>query len=309
MYEAFFFLLNDPQQAFALWLRWLVVAPRDGRGAPQVSLWGMASHHDRPIAVERVTFPIAEWQPGTHEIRIADHALSLHGSVGMLPNLRWQLTWPDAGQPDLLYPSSWMYRAPWPKTKYTAPMPSLNVSGEVTIGDHRFLLREAPGFVGHLWGREMAERWAWVQCGTFADYPTARLEALSAQIKIGPLMSPPLSLVTLTIDDHTYAFHRLPQWRAATEWTTAGWRLETSDGRYRLHLECDAPRKSLIGVTYTAPDASRRYCYHSDLAHLMVELAERHGRTWQVRHRLEAHHSARFETVSRRPDPTLALYL
>lgn len=300
-YEVFFLLLNDVQQDLALWLRWVVVAPRDRRHSPTAAVWGIASRRGRPAIAVREEFPIGQW---------ADQLLTSVGTDGKIgESLHWQLSWLDHHTPEYLYPHTWMYRAPWPKTKYAAPMPALRISGEIGIGTDHYHLNAVPGYVGHLWGTQMAEAWAWLQCDTFADAPGARLEALSARVKVGPIITRPLTLATLHLDNQTYTFNRLRHWCAATEWSAAGWRMETVDQRYRLHVECDAPKSEVSGLTYLAPDSSRRYCYHTDFADVRVELAERRGGAWCVLHQFHARHSARFETVSRAPNPLLPLFV
>lgn len=302
-YEAYFLLLNDPQQKFALWLRWLVVSPKDPRHQPQITLWGMISRAgEAPVALREVVNTAWPIGPGAQPGETA-------GSLGS-GRLRWELKWNASRELVKLYPANWMYRGGWPKTKVTAPEPACQISGTVTLDDQTYQLSTAPGYVGHLWGTQMAEKWAWLQCGTFADHPEAQLEALSAQIKVGPLTTPPITLVRLAVDGQHYSFRSARRWLCQkTKWHPGGWNLEAREGSHRLELQCHAPNATAIGVTYTAPDWSRRYCYHNDFADLELKLSERVRGKWHARHTLTARQSARFESVGPSPDSNLPLWL
>ena len=68
--------------------------------------------------------------------------------------------------------------------------------------------------------------------------------------------------------------------------------------------EVDAPRGSLVGVTYHDPDGDRAYCYNSEVAsmHLTVWDRTSRGRSgWMLRDTLVADGNAHFEYAQRAP--------
>jgi hypothetical protein len=68
--------------------------------------------------------------------------------------------------------------------------------------------------------------------------------------------------------------------------------------------EVDAPRGSLVGVTYHDPDGDPAYCYNSEVASMRVNLWDRtsRGRSgWLLRDTLVADGNAHFEYAQRTP--------
>ena len=71
----------------------------------------------------------------------------------------------------------------------------------------------------------------------------------------------------------------------------SSWDFEARDGNRRIAVEVDAPRETLVGVTYSDPDGELAYCYNSEVASLRLpRLRSRPGR---------AHRLAPGETLAR----------
>jgi hypothetical protein len=68
--------------------------------------------------------------------------------------------------------------------------------------------------------------------------------------------------------------------------------------------EVDAPRGSLVGVTYHDPDGDLAYCYNSEVASMRLSLWDRPSRGrvgWVLRETLVADGTAHFEYAQRTP--------
>jgi hypothetical protein len=81
-------------------------------------------------------------------------------------------------------------------------------------------------------------------------------------------------------------------------------RFEARDGKRKVAGEVDAPRDSLVGVTYHDPDGDRAYCYNSEVASMRLKLWDRppRGRSgWLLRETLVADGTAHFEYAQRAP--------
>ena len=66
--------------------------------------------------------------------------------------------------------------------------------------------------------------------------------------------------------------------------------------------EVDAPRESLVGVTYHDPDGDNAYCYNSEAASMKLSVFDKAGRSgWQLREMLVAPGRTHFEYAQREP--------
>jgi hypothetical protein len=68
--------------------------------------------------------------------------------------------------------------------------------------------------------------------------------------------------------------------------------------------EVDAPRESLVGVTYHDPDGDLAYCYNSEVASMRLNVWDRSSRVrsdWVLRDTLVADGTAHFEYAQRTP--------
>ncbi len=99
--------------------------------------------------------------------------------------------------------------------------------------------------------------------------------------------------------------------------TTSGfglteWRFDARDGRRRVVASVQAPRASLVGVTYHDPDGAPAYCYNSEVATMRLDVLHRAARGrhgWLPRETLLADGRAHFEYAQRRPMPGLDLLI
>ena len=79
-----------------------------------------------------------------------------------------------------------------------------------------------------------------------------------------------------------------------------------------MQAAADAPRRSLVGVTYHDPDGTPAYCYNSEVASLRLVVRDRAARGrfgWIVRDELVADGRAHFEYGQREPVPGVELLI
>jgi hypothetical protein len=102
----------------------------------------------------------------------------------------WELGVSGVGPPLRHLRPHALYRTPVPRTKLEAPVPDGDAGGRLAI-DGRML--EVAGWratVGHNWGAEHAERWAWLHAAGFVDEPEAWLDLALARIRVGAATLP-----------------------------------------------------------------------------------------------------------------------
>jgi len=71
----------------------------------------------------------------------------------------------------------------------------------------------------------------------------------------------------------------------------------------RLVAQIDAPRPSLVGVTYHDPDGEVAHCYNSEVAAMRLEVYDKSGKDWKLTDTLARPFGAHFEYAQRDPLP------
>ena len=102
----------------------------------------------------------------------------------------WELAVAGGGVPLRHLRPAALYRLPFPKTKLEAPVPDGIARGQVVLDGALVDVVGWRATVGHNWGREHAERWAWLHAAGFEDEPDAWLELALARVRIGGALSP-----------------------------------------------------------------------------------------------------------------------
>jgi hypothetical protein len=73
-----------------------------------------------------------------------------------------------------------LYRSPLPRTKLESTVPDGQVTGLLEVGDRSVSVSGWRGTVGHNWGSEHADSWAWLHAEGFGGAPEAWLEPSTA---------------------------------------------------------------------------------------------------------------------------------
>ncbi len=80
--------------------------------------------------------------------------------------------------------------------KLVTPLADARVSGSFRVdrGDgaatEEWNVDAWPAMIGHNWGRSHARLYAWVHCNAWDNAEDLTLEAVSARVRIGPVLSP-----------------------------------------------------------------------------------------------------------------------
>jgi len=145
---------------------------------------------------------------------------------------------------------------PW---KMTTPQVSAPVTGVIEVNGTETRLEEARGAVSHHWGRRWSSDWVWAHCNLWDDTqePVA-FEATSFRLALGPLTSPPLTVIHVRIPGERITLNGL--WRMmrnrshldGLEWKASG---ESGDRRVRIKVTCEPDR--LLGIDHETPEGKR----------------------------------------------------
>jgi hypothetical protein len=329
-YEVYFVEVQDPALSTGLWVRYTLRSPLkssgNGAGGPVAELWAMYFDRRDPTkshALKR-TVPFGEAEIGRDRFsfKIGAARLDQTGCKGEIEQggrrIAWDLEW---GEDKCLthFPSSRMYSGAFPRTKVVSPHFDLRARGTYTGQPGEvFTLEDAPGQQSHLWGTAHALRWMWAHSNTFVEDKSAVFEALTAQVKVGPVAIPQLTMFALHYKGGEYLFNKpiellrsnesrtdaeasSPRYFPVGKWIVGG---GNKDLRFRGELWADT--RSYLGVRYTDPDGSHLVCNHSKVANARLEIMLPDGSGgWRVADTLTSTGGTAIEFVGREPDPRI----
>ncbi|MDX6665694.1 MAG: hypothetical protein QOG68_1900, partial [Solirubrobacteraceae bacterium] len=302
-YEVYYATFTDPATGTGVWIRYTMLAPLTGDAT--CSVWFLATFADAPPVARKATLPVAALAATADPFRLTVGAAELtdDGMRGAIEDASWDLTWaPSRGYQHV---SPMLQRTGVAKTILVLPHADLAVSGTVTLPGGRVLsLDGVHGGQAHLWGSKHSARWTWAHCGDFEDadgrpQPDTFVDGVSVFVpRFGREVGPSTPVVGRFLGEDFLATSPLGVLRAPSEFALTSWSFTVTAGKRRIQAEVDAPRDSLVGVTYTDPDGEQAYCYNSEVASMRVSVFDRTKGAaggWGLRETLFSDGRAHFE--------------
>lgn len=306
-YESWFQRANHPDRPLAFWIRYTIFSPKDRPDDAAGELWAIFFDGERQrVAAVKKAIPVsacAFTQAGKDvQLRIGAAILTQDRVEGRVTTEKHALQWTlryDGGQEPLLLLPRKFYDGSFPKAKALVGTPNAVFTGEFTVDGEPVSIDGWQGSANHNWGSRHTDSYAWGQVAGFDNAPDAFLECSTARLKLGPLRTPPMSLVVLRIDGREIALNSITRaLRATSEFGFFDWRIESQSTEARITLRIHAPRESFVGLVYDNPPGGSKTCLNSKLASCELTLEER-GRPQRV---LVARHRAAFEILTERKD-------
>ena len=284
-YEVWYLTLSDPATGAAFWIRYTLESPRAGHGAPHARLWFSSFVSDggggEVARFADVSISRLEARSDPFSLRIGEAELSHGAARGALPgHASWDLTWTPPERSHRHLPPL-VYRVPIVSTTVLSPAPAVRFSGTITCGGRTFALDGAPGCQTHLWGRKHAEAWVWARASAWDGGEDAFFEGLTARVKRGRLLLPPLTVMSLRLSGRTHHIRTLAQAaRTKTAWSLGRWTFSGEGPTLALSGEVTHPPEGLLLAEYTDPDGEESFCHNSELATVRLRTWQR-DRPWQ----------------------------
>jgi hypothetical protein len=308
-YEVWYLSATDAGSGLGLWIRYTMRAPLHGE--PDCALWFMAMDREGARIARKATRPIEELteQHEPFHLTLAGADLSDRGMAGGFGDVAWELLWePSLPAVDHVHPL--VRRSGVARTLLTLVHPDLAIAGTVRFDGREIELDGARGGQAHLWGSKHAGRWAWAHANDLrgldgSPRPGAYLDGVSVYVpRFGRELGPSTPVVGRFGGRDFRSTDPLRVVRNASRFGLTSWHFEARDGNRRVVGEVDAPRESLIGVTYHDPDGDTAYCYNSEVASMRLYVWDRTARGrfgWTLRDTLVADGTAHFEYAQREP--------
>jgi hypothetical protein len=290
--ESWFLKANEPGGRRALWLKNTVFARPESADRshapvpPVAEAWAVAFDRERGHVATKTAVPLASarFARGTLDVEVDGCELSLGRARGALATGTRRLGWdlavgPERASPIVHLPKASLYEAAFPPSKLVTPLADARVSGAVQVdrGDgsppEEWSVASWPAMIGHNWGRSHARLYAWVHCNAWDDAEDLVFEAVSARVRMGPVLSPMATAVFVRYQGRSWDLNArelfggnrgaisMRRWEA----TAAG---QGIDVRAELGAETD----DLVGLHYANPSGAMTYCLNTKLARARLEL-------------------------------------
>jgi len=304
-YESWFQRANHPDRALAFWIRYTIFSPA---GRPQDAigeLWAIFfdGESDRIAAVkEEIPLSKCRFAATGIDVQVGPAVLRdghLEGSASSGGHvLQWSLDYEGDDAPLLLLPRS-LYERALPKAKALVGTPNARFRGSLLVDGARIAIDDWQGSQNHNWGSRHTDSYAWGQVAGFDGAPDVFLECSTAQIRIGTVWTPRMSLVVLRADGEEFALNGLGQaLRARGRCDGFDWRIDSRTAEAGVSIRIHARPSDFVGLTYGNPPGGSKTCLNTKLAacELTLERPGRARRTWTTRTR------AAFEILTDRSD-------
>ena len=300
-----FLTLSRPDGRAGYWIRYTMRAPI--AGPPESRLWFARFDRDEPSRSFGLNGPPpgvgADIQPGALPL-LWGHATCEAGAArgdlaGEGHHVRWDLRW-DTGQETFRVLPPSFYRGGVAPTRPYGPNPVARISGAIEVDGEQVGLDRWPGQQGHLEGSRHPERWAWASCGAFEGADGHAVQALSAQVRRGPFLTPLLTFGGVLVDGRWVRLRGVGRERS---WALGSWRLRLRSKSYRLEGEVRAGPDDLIQARYVDPDDGLRWCHNSEVASSTFLLWERRPGGWQELAELVSEGTTHAEWAGTTPAP------
>ncbi len=300
-YEVYYIKFNHLSTHTACWLRYTLLVPV--KGDPVAELWAIFFDSKNPSEnlAFKETHPSAEAEYSKERFyfRIKDAELfhnSARGEIKRGDNfIRWDLYYEPNLKTFYHYPHNYMYKFKLPRTKVLSPNFDIRINGTVKVNDRELICDNEPGQQTHIWGTKHAERWVWANCNSFSNQDGV-FEGLSARIRLGKVVTPPLTPLYVCYQGREYYMNGL--WRAYKNFSSSEvplWRFSGTSGEYRFDGEAWSEIENFVGVEYTDPDGEKLWCYNTKVANMKIKVYMR----GQEADELRAEGTAALEFVSR----------
>lgn len=301
-YESFFLRANHPTRPLAFWVRYTLFSPKNHPEKSIGELWatffnGETNEH---VAVKQ-EYPLVDcfFDTASFNIRAGTARLSPNIFQGAIENqggaLAWEMTFEGEAAPLLLLPLN-LYQGKFPAAKSLVSLPLARFNGFLSVNGEKIGITNWIGSQNHNWGTKHTDLYAWGQVAGFDSHPESFLEVATAKLRLGPLWTPPITLMVLRHQGREYALTELIQGlRAQGRFKYFTWEFESHNQSVEIKGQISAPRSAFIGLNYYNPPGGNKTCLNSKIAECKVAFKDKSTGKSEL---LETKHRAAFEILT-----------
>jgi hypothetical protein len=279
--ESYFLKLNDREGRRALWIKATILVRRGG--TPRLAeAWAIAFDREGRHVAAKETVPLSRARFGEDALDVAVAGLrlsegSLSGSVTSGGHrIAFDLRFTTGAPPLVPFPDRRMYEGPLPSTKVVSPHPDSRFTGRYEVDGEEVRVEGWRGMQGHNWGPRHTELYAWGHVNQWDGDLDLVFEGMTARVKVGPVLAPPLTLLCVSVRGVRYAFNGpLAILRARGAIEPRRWTFSAKSSLATLSGELWADTADLVGLSYENPDGPATHCLNSKIARGRVRLSIR----------------------------------
>ncbi len=278
-YESYFQRANHPTRPLAFWIRYTAFSPARHPEQARGELWAIYFDGEtHAIVATKQSVPLAgcRFSPAGLDVGIGDATLTtgaLRGAASSPSHtVEWSLSYSASQPPLLLFPEPW-YERGLPKAKVLVGAPGATFHGTLTVDDRAIAVDGWRGSQNHNWGPRHTDRYAWGQVAGFDNAPDAFLECSTAQVKVGPIWTPRMTLIVLRLDGEEFALNSPWQaLRAAGRYHQFNWTFDSRSRDVRISGTISAEARAFVGLTYQNPPGGTKTCLNSKIARAEISV-------------------------------------
>jgi hypothetical protein len=304
-YESFFQRANHPHRPLAFWTRYTLFSPA-GRPEQAVGqVWAVLFDGENgrhavakaELPLERCVFERSAFSVAVGEARLGPGRLS--GGAGAGPeSLSWELSFQGRQSPLLLLPPR-LYEAPLPRAKSLVSLPGAVFHGRLHAAERTLEVHQWVGSHNHNWGTRHTDSYAWGQVAGFDTHPDSFLEVATARLRLGPLWTPPLTVLVLRHAGEELALRSVTQaLRAEASLQGFHWRFRSEAAGVELEGHLHASPGDFVGLRYANPPGGEKHCLNTKLAACRLVLRRKRAGRVVSEETLATAHRAAFELLT-----------
>lgn len=272
-YESWFVRANHPTRALGFWIRYTIFSPAKRPADAEGELWAVFFNGEtgaNTAARDAWAAHACTFSPTELGIQLPGATMRSGQLQGCVESSGHRLVWDlrhSAAAPPLLLLDRSLYRSSFPKAKAVVPVPLARFEGSIVVDGEAWPVGDWVGSQCHNWGTRHTDRYAWGQVVGFDGEPEVMLEVATAQVRLGPVLTPPLTVLVLRLDGEEYALNTLL--RAAFSRGTydhLGWRFVAQDRRIRLDGTIVATPADFVALPYRNPPGGVKTCLNTKIA-------------------------------------------
>ncbi|HSO31294.1 MAG TPA: tocopherol cyclase family protein [Labilithrix sp.] len=282
--ESWFLKATEPGGRRAVWLKNTVFAQR---GMPPLAeAWAVVFDRARGHVAVKTQVPLerARFARGTLDVEVDGCELSLGRARGTLATGTRRVDWdlavgPERASPIVHLPRHALYESRFPANKLVTPLADSRIAGVVRVDrgegapPEEWPIEQWPAMIGHSWGPSHARLYAWVHCNTWDDAEDLTFEAVSARVRMGPVLSPMATGVFVRWKGRAWDLNARELFGNNRGLISLRrWEVSAEGRGLEVRAELSGETDDFVGLHYPNPSGAMTYCLNTKLARARLEL-------------------------------------
>ncbi|WP_176233919.1 hypothetical protein [Candidatus Hakubella thermalkaliphila] len=259
------------------------------------------------VAVKKeVPFSQCLFKTAEFSVKVDDAILEpgkLKGSISSEKHsISWELAFRGDMQPLFLLPLKF-YQGGFPKAKALVGLPMAIYDGMLSVDGKKVEIANWVGSQNHNWGTKHTDLYAWGQVAGFDNHPDSFLEVATGRLKMGPIWTPPMTLMVLRHKGKEIALNSLMQSvRAKGSFKYFDWDFSSETDEVRIEGTVSAPKEHFVGLKYYNPPGGIKHCLNTKIASCDLKVTYKQAGKPDATETLSTKNRAAFEILTDKRD-------